>query len=83
VQREPGRALVSVQDAGIGIPEAQRNMLFTQFFRGANAQRSHAGGLGLGLHIAQEIVRRHGGTIRVDSAENAGTTFTVELPLEN
>ena len=83
VQREPGRALVSVQDAGIGIPEAQRNMLFTPFFRGANAQRSHAGGLGLGLHIAQEIVRRHGGTIRVDSAENAGTTFTVELPLEN
>jgi len=58
-------------------------MLFTPFFRGANAQRSHAGGLGLGLHIAQEIVRRHGGTIRVDSAENAGTTFTVELPLEN
>ncbi len=75
------RALLSVRDAGIGIPEAQREMLFTPFFRGANVQRSHAGGLGLGLHIAQEIVRRHGGSIQVESSENAGTTFTVELPL--
>ena len=76
------RALLSVRDSGIGIPEAQREMLFTPFFRGANAQRSHAGGLGLGLHIAQEIVRRHGGSIRVESRENDGTTFTVDLPLD-
>jgi signal transduction histidine kinase len=75
------RALMSVRDEGIGIPEAQLAMLFTPFFRGANAQRSHAGGLGLGLHIANEIVRRHGGSIRVDSLENGGTTFTVELPI--
>jgi signal transduction histidine kinase len=82
VQAEGSRARLAVRDAGIGIPEAQRGMLFTPFFRGANAQRSHAGGLGLGLHIAQEIVRRHGGSIHVESAENAGTTFTVELPLQ-
>ncbi len=82
VRTDGGRALVSVSDAGIGIPEAQRPMLFTPFFRGSNAQRSHSGGLGLGLHIAQEIVRRHGGAIRVESRENDGTTFTVELPLE-
>jgi signal transduction histidine kinase/GAF domain-containing protein len=83
VHSEGGRAFLAVRDAGIGIPEGQRGMVFTPFFRGANAQRSHAGGLGLGLHIAQEIVRRHGGSIRVESAENAGTTFTVELPLES
>jgi signal transduction histidine kinase len=82
VRADGDRALLSVRDAGIGIPEAQREMLFTPFFRGSNAQRSHAGGLGLGLHIAQEIVRRHGGSIRVDSRENDGTTFTVELPLD-
>ena len=83
VRVDGGRALLSVRDAGIGIPEAQREMLFTPFFRGANAQRSHSGGLGLGLHIAQEIVRRHGGSIRVESRENSGTIFTVELPLES
>ena len=82
VQAAGARALISVHDQGIGIPEAQQQMLFTPFFRGSNAQRSHAGGLGLGLHIAQEIVRRHGGSITVDSRENDGTTFTVELPLE-
>jgi len=82
VHADGKRALVSVRDGGIGIPEAQRAMVFTPFFRGTNAQRSHAGGLGLGLHIAQEIVHRHGGSIRVESGENDGTTFTVELPLE-
>ena len=82
VRADGGRAILSVRDAGIGIPEAQREMLFTPFFRGSNAQRSHSGGLGLGLHIAQEIVRRHGGSIRVDSRENDGTTFTVDLPLD-
>jgi signal transduction histidine kinase len=58
-------------------------MLFTPFFRASNVQRNFAGGLGLGLHIAQEIVRRHGGAIRVDShdGEGGGTVFTVELPL--
>ncbi|HEX9103575.1 MAG TPA: HAMP domain-containing sensor histidine kinase, partial [Polyangia bacterium] len=81
VRADSGRALLSVRDAGIGIPEAQRDMVFTPFFRGANAERSHSGGLGLGLHIAQEIVRRHGGEIRVESRENDGTTFTVVLPL--
>jgi signal transduction histidine kinase len=83
VRADRGRALLSVRDSGIGIPEAQRAMLFTPFFRGPSAQRNHAGGLGLGLHIAQEIVRRHGGSIRVDSGENQGTTFTVELPLDS
>ena len=83
VRIDGGRALLSVRDAGMGIPEAQREMLFTPFFRGANAQRSHSGGLGLGLHIAREIVRRHGGAIHVESRENSGTTFTVELPLES
>jgi signal transduction histidine kinase len=81
VRADGKRALLSVHDAGSGIPEAQREMLFTPFFRGANA-RNHAGGLGLGLHIAQEIVRRHGGIIRVDSRDRHGTTFTVELPLD-
>jgi signal transduction histidine kinase len=82
VEARDGRALVHVSDAGIGIPEAQLAQLFVPFFRGSNAQARYPGGLGLGLHIAHEIVRRHGGEIRVRSRENEGTTFTVELPLD-
>jgi signal transduction histidine kinase len=81
VKREGDRALLSVSDTGIGIPAHQLAQLFTPFFRGANVAARHAGGLGLGLHIAHQIVRRHGGAIHVRSRENAGTTFTVELPL--
>ena len=82
VRREGARVLLSVRDDGIGIPAHQLEQLFTPFFRGSNAQKRNAGGLGLGLHIAQEIVRRHGGLIRVESRENVGSTFTVELPLD-
>jgi signal transduction histidine kinase len=82
VQRLEGRALIEVSDRGIGIPEPQLEQLFAPFFRGSNAQARFPGGLGLGLHIAHEIVRRHGGELRVRSRENEGSTFTVELPLD-
>jgi len=81
VRAVDGHAQLKVRDEGIGIPKQQLDQLFTPFFRAANAHAHHGGGLGLGLHIAQEIVRRHGGRILVESQENAGTTFTVELPL--
>jgi signal transduction histidine kinase/GAF domain-containing protein len=83
VRREGSRALLLVSDRGIGIPASQIDQLFTPFFRATNATARHAGGMGLGLHIAREIVRRHGGSIAVESRENEGTTFTVELPLAN
>jgi signal transduction histidine kinase len=70
---------VDVVDQGAGIAAEQLGRLFTPFFRGAAAQR-YKGGLGLGLFITREIVRRHGGTMRVASTPGAGSTFTVELP---
>ncbi len=73
-------AEVEVQDQGIGIPADQLDRVFTAFFRATNAASLHKGGLGLGLHITHEIVRRHGGRIRVTSTVGAGSTFTVELP---
>jgi two-component system phosphate regulon sensor histidine kinase PhoR len=75
-------ATVEISDQGIGIPPDQLDRVFTPFFRGSNASTMHKGGLGLGLHITHEIVRRHGGAIRVRSTVGAGTTFTVELPRE-
>jgi signal transduction histidine kinase/GAF domain-containing protein len=71
-------ATVEVIDQGMGIPAQQLAHVFTPFFRGSNVVGK--GGLGLGLHIASEIVRRHGGTLRVASEEGRGSTFTVELP---
>jgi signal transduction histidine kinase len=85
VSAADGHARIAVRDRGIGIPAGELEQLFAPFFRGARAHARHAGGLGLGLHIAQEIVRRHGGRIHVEAhdgdGEGGGTTFTVELPL--
>jgi signal transduction histidine kinase len=73
------RVLVDVIDQGSGMAAAELDKLFTPFYRGASAAR-HKGGLGLGLYITGEIVRRHGGTMRVRSTPGQGSTFTVELP---
>jgi len=71
---------IEVIDEGIGIPPNQIDQVFSPFFRAANAQAQYKGGLGLGLHITAEIVRRHGGRIAVQSELGRGSTFTVELP---
>jgi signal transduction histidine kinase len=76
------RALLTVADEGIGIPAEQLGQVFSPFFRATNAHRTNRRGLGLGLFIAHDIVRRHGGDVRVRSTEGVGTTFTVELPLQ-
>jgi len=73
-------AAIDVVDQGPGVALDQQDKLFKPFYRGAAASR-HKGGLGLGLYITSEIVRRHGGRIRVQSTPGQGATFTVELPL--
>ncbi|MGO4706150.1 sensor histidine kinase [Microvirga sp. 2MCAF38] len=73
-----GYLLVSVKDSGIGIPADDQQQLFQPFFRARNATE-HCG-TGLGLSLARRIARSHGGSIRVESAEGYGSTFTVALP---
>jgi signal transduction histidine kinase len=68
---------VSVADEGPGIARAALEKLFTPFFRAGNKKTT---GTGLGLVITREIVRQHGGDIRVESEVGRGTTFTVVLP---
>jgi signal transduction histidine kinase len=70
--------IVRVQDHGVGIPREDLDHLFDLFHRGQNADI--APGTGLGLVIVKEAVEAHGGTIRVDSEQECGTTFTIRLP---
>jgi sigma-B regulation protein RsbU (phosphoserine phosphatase) len=73
-----GQLTLVVANAGEPIPDAVRARLFQPFFRGQI--RASQNGLGLGLHIASEIARAHGGVLNVDS-DTAGTYFTFRMPL--
>lgn len=77
--REDGRARMAVRDHGVGIAADQRARIFGIFERAASSR--HYGGLGLGLYITRQIVEAHGGTVDVESAPGAGSTFTVRLPI--
>jgi two-component system sensor histidine kinase CiaH len=76
------RAIISVTDKGIGITENDLPHLFERFYRSDKArQRNAQGGFGLGLSIAQKIVRAHHGSITAKSVPGKGSTLTVSLPL--
>lgn len=70
-----------VQDTGIGIPRNQQANLFNKFFRATNATLQNTEGTGLGLYIAREIVRAHGGEMAFKSKEKQGSTFYFSLPV--
>lgn len=72
---------LKIEDSGIGIPEAQRDKLFSKFFRAANATKMQVGGSGLGLFITKSIVEAHGGKIWCTSKEDHGSTFFILLPI--
>jgi signal transduction histidine kinase len=83
VRREGDEAIVSVEDNGVGIAEADRTHLFERFYRADDArhrERGIAGGTGLGLSIAQWIADEHGGAIEVESEPGRGTAFRLRLP---
>jgi PAS domain S-box-containing protein len=71
---------VRVHDHGLGIPREQRDKIFERFYRATGPKQRAIPGLGMGLYIVAEIVKRHGGTITVDSEVGKGSTFTVTLP---
>lgn len=79
VWNEGHKALLRVQDYGIGITPADQKRIFQRFERAVTAKKY--GGLGLGLFISREIVEAHVGKIWVESEPGKGSKFTVELPL--
>ncbi|HYE53106.1 MAG TPA: tetratricopeptide repeat protein [Azospirillaceae bacterium] len=69
---------ISVADQGIGIPPEELPKIFDRFFRASNVASKP--GTGIGLNFACQVIRMHGGDIRVESRQGEGTTFTVLLP---
>src|SRR4051812_8953527 len=83
VREHDGSAVVTVSDTGKGIAPADLEHIFERFYRVDKARsRKKGGGTGLGLTIARELVRAHGGTIAARSEVGRGTTFSISLPFQ-
>lgn len=76
------KAILAVRDTGIGIAEEDQARIFERFYRVDKARSREQSGCGIGLAIADWIVKQHSGTIVVQSALGKGSTFLVELPLQ-
>ena len=76
------QVVVHVSDEGFGIPKDEQGTIFGRFVRGSSARTRAIKGTGIGLAMAQEIARAHGGDITVESVPGQGSTFTISLPSE-
>ncbi|MCK5323283.1 MAG: HAMP domain-containing histidine kinase, partial [Desulfobulbaceae bacterium] len=74
-ENEAEKTWIEVRDTGAGIPDKIKNKIFDPFFT------TRENGTGLGLAIVRQIVKSHGGEIRVASKEGEGTSFVIKLPL--
>ena len=81
LEKSKQRAIVSIEDTGIGITPEQVPFVFQRFWRAEQARRTQEEGLGLGLAIVEALVKQHKGKIIVNSEVNVGTCFKVYLPL--
>src|SRR5947209_3674653 len=73
--------IVGVRDYGVGISKEHQSKIFDRFYRVSGAKGRISPGLGMGLYISSEIIKCHGGDIRVSSGEGKGSIFSVSLPL--
>ena len=82
VEREPdGRMAIAVNDTGIGIARKDLARVMEPFGQVEGKLQREAQGTGLGLPLTRSMVRLHGGTMVLQSEENAGTRVTIRLPL--
>ncbi len=76
---EGPEAQVRVADHGVGVPEDERSLLFTPFYRTSTTRNVR--GTGLGLHISKQLAERHGGRLWLESSSSAGSVFAFALPV--
>jgi signal transduction histidine kinase len=81
LSRDEGTVTVAVRDFGIGIDARFHDHIFDRFFQVADPDERTFPGLGMGLYISQDIARRHGGDIRIESKKGEGSTFSLVLPI--
>ncbi|MDO4182752.1 MAG: HAMP domain-containing sensor histidine kinase [Coriobacteriia bacterium] len=74
-------ASISVEDTGIGLTPEEAKMVFSRFWRAEAGRNRESGGLGIGLSVVNEIVKRHGGWVQVEGKKGEGARFTIHLPL--
>ena len=77
-RRQDGHVEIAIRDTGCGIPKANISRIFDPFFTTKEVGK----GTGLGLNVAYNIVKKHNGTIDVESRMGEGTTFIIRLPVE-
>jgi signal transduction histidine kinase len=83
IECHDGLAGISIRDEGPGIPKHEQRAVFRKFVRGAAARALNVKGTGIGLTMADQIVRAHGGRLELASEPGQGTRFTIFLPLLN
>jgi signal transduction histidine kinase len=84
IETKNDNAILSITDQGIGISKDELSHMFTKFFRGSRARHVDTEGMGIGLFIAQNIIKHQKGRITVSSdGIGKGTTFTITIPLKN
>lgn len=77
LKQEDGNTVLSVADTGIGIPAEHQSRIFERFYRVDKSHSKETGGTGLGLSIVKHAVAYHGGTIKLESKVDVGTTVTI------
>jgi PAS domain S-box-containing protein len=80
VSKSEDKAIVAIQDFGMGINKQHQERIFSRFYR-VEELAAHISGLGIGLYISNEIIIRHNGRLWVESEPEKGSTFTFEIPL--
>lgn len=77
------KIVVNVKDYGIGIDKKNQEKIFERFYQVDDSPTASFSGLGIGLYISTEIVKRHGGNLWVESTKGKGSTFSFAIPLKN